>query len=556
MSTPQYGESPGRTSASVASSRASSIPMSYSMDSEGASLTQPPNSNIQGVGRESPPGNLPPAYALQHSGHIRGASTSGTSFATTEDSIDSRMDQTIEDSLLSQSTGYEGLGTNSQQRLAQMGSGSPANKGEELNQYYQYQQDQEGYNTLQSDNDQNINLSTVNESYQSSALDTSNNTNEVDATLTIYSMHKKLLQLLSNPQLFNNAISWQEQLDKGIDPSIPMGSSINNIGTNVDSNKLNSGFETEFDDDSTFKGLVDDDTTAAGASTKGGNDKEGETKVAATQDETFEFNPNSNSNTKKEEKEEEEVKPKEEPLPIQIFAHDAEVVLPQALTATQLFGIERITGIELEAAAGVIPLSHLFMRWLALMPEGDHVNVIDPPGLTVMKILGGGYRVTGAHRVVWRWMNKFSPVSTSTGGGQQGGSTDSSDFDFGDLVTMTIIDVFETDVNGKLLSYCPTFDNRAVHKTPETIERIRKGASQLKEGYLNVANSPAGKTASLATRQFGKLSVRAAYVVGNAVKTKIQQQNNVAGDESVEEGLNELLQSQIALDESDVNVNE
>jgi len=401
MSTPQYGESPGRTSVSVASSRASSIPMSYSMDSEGASLTQPPTSNnIGGVGRESPPGNLPPAYALQHSGHIRGASTSGTSFATTEDSIDSRMDQTIEDSLLSQSTGYEGLGTNSQQRLAQMGSSSPANKGEELNQYYQYQQDQEGYNTLQSDQNQNNNLSTVNESYQSSALDnTSNNTNEVDATSTIYTMHKKLLQLLSNPQLFNDAINWQEQLDKGIDPSIPMGS-LTNIGTNVDTNKLNSGFETEFDDDSTFKGLVDDDTTTAN------NDKEGETKVAATQDETFEFNPNvnTNNNTTKKEDTKEEVKPKEEPLPIQIFAHDAEVVLPQALTATQLFGIERVTGIELEAAAGIIPLSHLFMRWLALMPEGDHVNVIDPPGLTVMKILGGGYRVTGAHRVVWRYV--------------------------------------------------------------------------------------------------------------------------------------------------------
>ena len=56
MSTPppptQYGESPGRTSVSVASSRASSIPMSYSMDSEGASLTQPPTSNIGGVGRD------------------------------------------------------------------------------------------------------------------------------------------------------------------------------------------------------------------------------------------------------------------------------------------------------------------------------------------------------------------------------------------------------------------------------------------------------------------------------------------------------------------------
>ena len=33
---------------------------------------------------------------------------------------------------------------------------------------------------------------------------------------------------------------------------------------------------------------------------------------------------------------------------------------------------------------------------LALMPEGDHLNIIDPPGLTVMRIAGGRYRVTGA----------------------------------------------------------------------------------------------------------------------------------------------------------------
>jgi len=35
------------------------------------------------------------------------------------------------------------------------------------------------------------------------------------------------------------------------------------------------------------------------------------------------------------------------------------------------------------------------------MPNGDHSNIIDPPGLTVMKIAGGRYRVTAAHRVVW-----------------------------------------------------------------------------------------------------------------------------------------------------------
>jgi hypothetical protein len=52
------------------------------------------------------------------------------------------------------------------------------------------------------------------------------------------------------------------------------------------------------------------------------------------------------------------------PLPFVVFADDAEVVLPQAHTASQLFGIEKVEGIELEAAAGIRALSQLFMRWL------------------------------------------------------------------------------------------------------------------------------------------------------------------------------------------------
>lgn len=36
------------------------------------------------------------------------------------------------------------------------------------------------------------------------------------------------------------------------------------------------------------------------------------------------------------------------PLPYAVFADDAEVVLPQAHTANQLFGLERESGIELE----------------------------------------------------------------------------------------------------------------------------------------------------------------------------------------------------------------
>jgi hypothetical protein len=52
------------------------------------------------------------------------------------------------------------------------------------------------------------------------------------------------------------------------------------------------------------------------------------------------------------------------PLPYIVFADDAEVVLPQAHTASQLFGLERVEGIELEAAAGIPALSQLFVRWL------------------------------------------------------------------------------------------------------------------------------------------------------------------------------------------------
>lgn len=52
------------------------------------------------------------------------------------------------------------------------------------------------------------------------------------------------------------------------------------------------------------------------------------------------------------------------PLPFVVFADDAEVVLPQAHTASQLFGLERLEGIELEAAAGIPAISQLFLRWL------------------------------------------------------------------------------------------------------------------------------------------------------------------------------------------------
>jgi hypothetical protein len=53
-----------------------------------------------------------------------------------------------------------------------------------------------------------------------------------------------------------------------------------------------------------------------------------------------------------------------------VFADDAEVVLPQAHTASQLFGLERLEGVELEAAAGIHGISQLFLRWLGTSIQG------------------------------------------------------------------------------------------------------------------------------------------------------------------------------------------
>jgi hypothetical protein len=74
------------------------------------------------------------------------------------------------------------------------------------------------------------------------------------------------------------------------------------------------------------------------------------------------------------------------PLAHQIFAPDAEVVLPQALTASQLFGIERVTGIELEAAAGIAGLSHLFLRWLGELDCFILYQYINPRNIFLMTV--------------------------------------------------------------------------------------------------------------------------------------------------------------------------
>lgn len=121
------------------------------------------------------------------------------------------------------------------------------------------------------------------------------------------------------------------------------------------------------------------------------------------------------------------------------------------------------------------------------MPGGDHLNLIEPPGLTVMRIAGGRYRVTAAHRVVWTWNNEFAALAEAHG------RDEVEKLQAGDLVTMTIVDVFETDNQGKLLSYCPTFDNRAVHKTNPATERIRKSSKNVMSLLGKMQNSQTAK---------------------------------------------------------------
>ncbi|VEU37711.1 unnamed protein product [Pseudo-nitzschia multistriata] len=221
-------------------------------------------------------------------------------------------------------------------------------------------------------------------------------------------------------------------------------------------------------------------------------------------------------------------------LPFIVFADDAEVVLPQAHTASQLFGIEKVEGIELEAAAGIPALSQLFLRWLALMPGGDHLNIIDPPGLTVMRIAGGRYRVTAAHRVVWTWMNEFANMSFDGGLSEDAPAEEESDLQVGDLVTLTIVDVFETDNQGKLLSYCPTFDNRAIRKTNQTSETIKKSSTKLfsilGRARRAVAKSEVNKRASEQITKMGLMqhAKNVAENVKHKVDEAVQQMNSPA----------------------------
>ena len=114
-----------------------------------------------------------------------------------------------------------------------------------------------------------------------------------------------------------------------------------------------------------------------------------------------------------------------------------------------------------------------------------------------------------------RWLNEFLPDPLC-----QSEST----IKFGDLVSMTIVDVFETDLDGKLLSYCPTFDNRCLTKTYPTIERLHKETNRLFNTVHVVRQSGPGRTVERAATSIYKYAEKAAQSVAETVKDTISKQ--------------------------------
>jgi hypothetical protein len=147
-----------------------------------------------------------------------------------------------------------------------------------------------------------------------------------------------------------------------------------------------------------------------------------------------------------------------------------------------------------------------------------------------------------------RWMNYFDPDAmlplpesesqdetenqpigsrAPKGKGISGGNssaTSSNKIQIGDLVTMTIVDVFETDSEGRLLSYCPTFDNRSVTKTNPTVEKVIKESTRVKQTVNTMRRTETAKVVEQTASRFFSIAGKAAFNVGGMVKRNIEDQ--------------------------------
>jgi hypothetical protein len=88
---------------------------------------------------------------------------------------------------------------------------------------------------------------------------------------------------------------------------------------------------------------------------------------------------------------------------------------------------------------------------------------------------------------------------------------------------MTIVDVFETDNNGRLLSYCPTFDNRDIRKTNPAAETLRKSSSKIMTQLSVIASSQAAARLNRGVNYAAKLGLEAAKSTFDSVKHSIDE---------------------------------
>jgi hypothetical protein len=131
-------------------------------------------------------------------------------------------------------------------------------------------------------------------------------------------------------------------------------------------------------------------------------------------------------------------------------------------------------------------------------------------------------------------MNEFASFSFDESIQESSSAEQESQLQIGDLVTLTIVDVFETDNQGKLLSYCPTFDNRAIRKTNQAAETLRKSSrtifSILGKAKKAVAKSEVNKKASEQISKMGLMqhAKNVAEMAKHKVDEAVQQMNSPA----------------------------
>ena len=127
---------------------------------------------------------------------------------------------------------------------------------------------------------------------------------------------------------------------------------------------------------------------------------------------------------------------------------------------------------------------------------------------------------------IFSWMNEFVQIEEHE-----------SILEVGDLVHMTIVDVFETDNNGRLLSYCPTFDNRDIRKTTLAHETLRKSSTKIMSQWSVLANSQAAARLNQGVNYAAKIGMEAAKSTYDSVKNSIDERmsSNSTGNTPVKQ---------------------